>query len=113
MTEGNNFSRANSELRDAFMTDSEIEYFESLMNDEMTGAYERRIHDELLGRKADELCATVRRLIERVDRGEFTQEEMEYVEYVIAHCLSAVKDAENVNALEKEPDEDAFEEIER
>lgn len=111
MTEGNNFSRKNSQLRDSFLTESELEYFEELINDKKCGKDERRLHSDLLRESADDLCKTAQRLIDRVERGEFNDEEMEYVEYVILHCLKAVEDAEMVHGrvLGKEPEEDVLE----
>jgi len=97
-TIGNNISGEKSHVRDSFFDSKEEQYFKKLLSDPK----ERRLHSKLLKENVDKLYAKACNLIDRVEQGEFTEEEMVNVERAIAHCLAAIEDCEKV--LEKELD---------
>lgn len=88
-TGGNNSNMNATELRESFFaSEEEREYFERLMQD----PEERKVHAKLLSKSAKELYEKALSLIQRVETGEFSAEEMAGVEYTIAHCLAAIED---------------------
>ena len=95
-TVGNNDNQKYADLRDSFFSESEREHF----NEVMKNPEERAIHAEMLKQKASELYRKAMDLIVRVERGEFNDEQMEKVEYQIAHYLAGIVDFEKT--LEKE-----------
>lgn len=95
-TQGNNVSGKYAELRDSFFSDSEKEYFAKIMKNPK----DRAIHAKLLRKKADWLYKKAMGLITRVENGEFNEEQMARVEYMIAHYLAAIEDFEKVLELE-------------
>lgn len=90
-TIGNNTSAEYARVRDIFFgSEGERKNFENLMQN----PNEREIHTELLKKSADELYERAMNLINRVEYGEFNQEQMERVERAIAHCLAAIEDVQ-------------------
>ena len=74
-------------LRDAFFTEGEIKYFEGLLKDEK----EMSRFCTLLSEDMHKIYERAMDLIERVERGEFTEKQMAKIEKTIAFYL-AVQD---------------------
>lgn len=90
-TIGNNTSAEYARVRDVFFgSEGERKNFENLMQN----PNEREIHTELLKKSADKLYEMAMDLINRVECGEFNQEQMERVEREIAHYLAAIEDVQ-------------------
>ena len=83
-------------VRDSFFDSSEKEHFTKILNNPK----EMDLHCKLLRENADKLYKKACDLINRIERGEFNEEEMEDVERIIAHCLGAIEDLELVKELE-------------
>lgn len=99
-TGGNNSNMKATELRESFFaSEEEREYFTKLMQDPK----ERKIHADLLAKSAKELYEKAISLIQRVESGEFNEEQMATVEYTIAHCLAAIEDIYMVLEREMTP----------
>ena len=96
-TIGNNASGKAAFLRDSFFDSAEQQYLEELM--ECRG--ERELHHQLLHEHADKLYKKACDLIVRVELGEFNEEQMEKVEYVISHYLAGIEDLHQEMILEK------------
>ena len=97
-TEGNNYKKAYAETRDAFFCDGEKEFFEELMQD----PYEKKTNNILKHSTADKRHQEALKLIERVESGEFNEEQMETVEYCLAQLLGSLEDAHIVKVKEKD-----------
>jgi len=93
---GNNVDGKKSHVRDSFFDSDEKEYFKALLKK----PEEMKLHCQLLRKNVDKLYKKACDLISRVEQGEFNEEEMAQVEYIIAHCLAAIEDAELVNERE-------------
>lgn len=88
-TIGNNFKAEYANTREAFFCDGEIDFFNKLMQN----PEERKINNCLKQYKAEKLHREAKKLIERVENGEFNDEQMECVEYCIAQLLGGVQDS--------------------
>lgn len=87
-TVGNNNNGEYSHLRDSFFTKGEEEQFKQRMQEPK----EQIIHHSLLKQNVDKLYEKAMDLVQRVEQGEFNEEEMEKVERAIAHYLAAIDD---------------------
>lgn len=87
-TIGNNVSSEYANVRDAFFTPGEIENFEKIMKDPENFKF----HNKLIKQNVHVMYAKAMDLIERVERGEFNENQMERVERLIAHCLASIED---------------------
>lgn len=101
-TEGNNMNKEIAETRDAFFSEGEIDYFRRLLK----SPAERLIHYKLVNKKASELHETAMDLIERAEAGQFNEEEMFKIEYLISHYLGAIEDLHRILVNERTPDVD-------
>ncbi len=96
-TVGNNMDGKKSHVRDSFFSSKgEKEYFEKLMQDPK----ERSIHAKALRMNADTLYKKAMDLINRVEAGEFNEEQMAKVEYMISHYLAGIDDLHKELILE-------------
>lgn len=98
-TIGNNGNLKFSQTRDSFFTDSEKEFFTKLLENPK----ERFIHTQLLRQKVESLYERALNLLNRVESGEFNEEQMAKVEHLIAHYLGTIQDFEKVLELELTP----------
>ena len=88
-TVGNNFKAEYANSRDAFFCEVEKAYFEELMQNPK----ERKINNRFKQHEAEKLHREAKKLIERVENGEFKDDQMEVIEYCIAQLLGGVEDA--------------------
>ena len=95
-TKGNNTSAKKAHVRDSFFDSGEKEFFTKLLKD----PEERTLHSELLREDVEKLYKKACKLINRVEKGEFNEEQMIKVERIIAHCLAAIEDVELVKEYE-------------
>lgn len=93
---GNNVSGKMAHVRDSFFDSGEKEYFTDLLNNPK----EMDLHCKLLRENVDKLYKKACELINRVEKGEFDEEQMVKAERAIAHCLGAIDDIELVKELE-------------
>ena len=91
-TLGNNVNPKYENTRKSFFSESEQEYFKKLLKDPK----ERAIHAKLLRQRAELLHEKAMGLINRVEAGEFNEEQMAKVEYEVSHYLAAIEDLERV-----------------
>ena len=101
-TEGNNMNKEIAETREAFFSEGEIDYFRRLLK----SPAERLIHYKLVNKKATELHEKAMDLIERAEAGQFNEEEMFKIEYLISHYLGAIEDLHRVLIKERTPNKD-------
>lgn len=87
-TVGNNANLEYGYLRESFFTDEEKEHFIKLMQDDK----ERIVHGNMLAESPDKLYEKAMKLIERVENGEFNEDEMKKVERKISHLLAGIED---------------------
>ncbi len=97
-TIGNNADGNIGYVRDSFFTEGEQDYFEKLMRN----PDERRIHFKLARKNAQELFDKAMELIDRVEAGEFNEEQMQKAERAIVHLLAGIEDLQKVLELERE-----------
>lgn len=90
-TIGNNLKKEYADLRDAFLTPSEREYFERITRND---PFDRQLHCKLMKENVNKLYNLAKSTIEKAERGEFNDRQMWRAEYVIYHCLSAIEDIE-------------------
>lgn len=101
-TEGNNMNKEIAETREAFFSEGEIEYFRRLLKNPP----ERLIHYKLVNKRASDLHRMAMELIEMAEAGQFNEEEMFKIEYLISHYLGAIEDLHRVLIKERTPNKD-------
>lgn len=101
-TEGNNMNKEIAETRDAFFSEGERDYFRRLIK----SPAERLIHYKLVNKRASDLHRMAMDLIERAEAGQFNEEEMFKIEYLISHYLGAIEDLHKVLIKERTHNED-------
>ncbi len=99
-TIGNNTDGRASNLRDAFFTKGEKEYYSKLMQN----PGERKVRAKMMSKDVKVLYKKAQELMTRVEAGEFDETQMAKAEYYLAHILSAIEDLEQILILEKTPD---------
>lgn len=82
--------------KEAFFTKGEKKQFKEVMEN----PEDQQIHADLLKVDAEKLYKKAMKLIDRVESGEFNEEQMVKVEYMIAHLLAAISDFELELTLE-------------
>lgn len=87
---GNNINSEYSNLRDSFFDSGEKEYLQELLKEKE----DRLVHEILLKKDSSFLYKKANNLINQVEEGRFNDEQMEDVEYMITHLLSAIEDIE-------------------
>ncbi|MBR2969564.1 MAG: hypothetical protein IKC49_00730 [Clostridia bacterium] len=87
-TIGNEGKRKYTRIRDAFFTAEEKEFLDELKKDPDA----RAEYDSYLQQNGDVLCLQALALMRRVDRGEFSEEEMIIIERKIVLLLGAIQD---------------------
>lgn len=87
-TNGNNINPEHAYLRDCFINEDMQEDLNKLMQDPKN----QIIHRILTKRKTSLLYEKAMELIEKVDNGEFTDDQMDQIEKEIAFFLSAIED---------------------
>ena len=87
---GNNINAEYSNLRDSFFDSGEKEYLQELLKEKK----DKLVHEILLKKDSSFLYKKAKNLINQVEEGRFNDEQMEDVEYMITHLLSAIEDIE-------------------
>lgn len=95
-TEGNNFSAEFAHIRDSFFTESEIEQFNKVMENPI----DQFVHQHLSKQRAWGLYSKAMNIIQKVEYGEYEDNEMPEVERLLSHYLAAIQDI--IMEMEKE-----------
>lgn len=93
---GNNINAEYSNLRDSFFDSGEKEYLQELLKEKK----DKLVHEILLKKDSSFLYKKAKNLISQVEEGRFNDKQMEDVEYMITHLLSAIEDIEKDNQKE-------------
>lgn len=96
ISEGNNMNKKIAHLRDSFFDSDEKKFFEEFLKDPK----EKNIHEKLKKEDAEKLAKMAAHFINRVEKGDFNEEEMVEIEKIIAHCLGAIEDVQLERFLE-------------
>ena len=98
-TVGNNFNSEAAEIRDEFFnSEKSREYIINLLKNPK----EKKLHEKLLREDGKTLINKVKAIMVKVEAGEYTEEELTDIIYMITHLLAAIEDCQPAQELEKE-----------